>query len=237
MLPVLALLMPALTTVAFAPPTPAPDTVDPALPNVLLIGDSISIAYTDPVRQELAGEANVFRIPGNGGPTTRGLANLDKWLGDRKWDVIHVNWGLHDLKYMDAKGALTAVEKGKQQVPPDDYRKNLGKLFDRLEKTGAKVIWATTTPVPEGANGRVADESVDYNKIAAEVVKDRDIAVNDLHAVAAADLKTLQRPRDVHFKPEGSVVLAQAVADAVRAALGLEPANEEAAIESGTAVD
>src|SRR5438309_341299 len=71
---------------------------DPKLPRVLLIGDSISIGYTLPTRRLLQGRANVHRIPENGGPTTNGLTKLDKWLGNGKWDVIHFNWGLHDLK-------------------------------------------------------------------------------------------------------------------------------------------
>src|SRR5882757_11342750 len=75
-------------------------TDDPKLPRVLLIGDSISIGYTLDTRELLAGKANVHRIPTNGGPTTSGLANLDAWLGEGKWDVIHFNWGLHDLKYI-----------------------------------------------------------------------------------------------------------------------------------------
>src|SRR5688572_16631634 len=65
-----------------------PITDDPKLPRVLLIGDSISIGYTVPVRNLLKGKANVHRIPGNGGPTTNGLALLQKWLGDKNWDVI-----------------------------------------------------------------------------------------------------------------------------------------------------
>ncbi|MFH5804075.1 SGNH/GDSL hydrolase family protein [Alienimonas sp. DA493] len=209
--------------VAFLPaadrPAAAPATVDPALPRVLLIGDSISIGYTDPVRKELAGEANVYRIPTNGGPTTRGLAHLDEWLGEEKWDVIHVNWGLHDLKYMDGQGDLTPVDRGVQQVSPEDYRKNLGRLFDRLEKTGAEVIWATTTPVPKGSHGRIGGDAVKYNAIAAEVLKGRNVRVNDLHAVASADLAAWQKPRNVHFTAEGSNVLAKAVAQAVREAL------------------
>lgn len=38
----------------------------PSRPNVLLIGDSISNAYTVDVRKQLQGKADVFRIPGNG---------------------------------------------------------------------------------------------------------------------------------------------------------------------------
>ena len=214
MLPVLALLVPAL-----APPfNPTPETVDSALPNVLLIGDSISIGYTVPTRDELAGEANLFRIPTNGGPTTKGLKNLDNWLGDRKWDVIHVNWGLHDLKYMNENGARVSPEEGTIQVPPEEYSKNLGELFDRLQKTGAKLIWATTTPVPEGASGRVADDSIRYNKLAAEVLQDRPVAVDDLHAYALQHPE-LQRKKDVHFTNDGSKALAKVVAEEIRKAL------------------
>ena len=76
-------------------------TDDPKLPRVLLIGDSISIGYTLPVRELLKGKANLHRIPVNGGPTITGLEKLKGWIGDGKWDIIHFNWGLHDLKFMD----------------------------------------------------------------------------------------------------------------------------------------
>ncbi|MCK5174613.1 MAG: hypothetical protein KAR47_14565, partial [Planctomycetes bacterium] len=74
---------------------------DPALPRALIIGDSISIGYTSGVRGLLGGKVNVHRVPENCAHTTKGLEALDEWLGEKKWDVIHFNWGLHDLKYVD----------------------------------------------------------------------------------------------------------------------------------------
>lgn len=74
---------------AFEPPE-----VNESLPNVLLLGDSISIGYMLDVRKQLSGQANVWRPAVNCGPTTRGLESLDKWIGDRKWDLIHFNFGL-----------------------------------------------------------------------------------------------------------------------------------------------
>src|SRR6266851_280152 len=71
------------------------------LPRVLLIGDSISIGYTEPVRTELKDKANVHRIPMNAATTAVGLTNLGAWLGSDHWDVIHFNFGFHDLKIMD----------------------------------------------------------------------------------------------------------------------------------------
>jgi len=202
---------------------PAMKPIDdqPGLPRVLLIGDSISIGYTVAVREELKDKANVHRPTTNCGPTTNGLKNLNAWLGDKPWDVIHFNWGLHDLKYMDDKGALLPPTdpQAKQQVPPEQYEKNLRELVVRLKKTNAALIWCATTPVPEGAAGRIADDSVKYNEIAAKVMKDNEIPTDDLHAFAKARLKDIQQPKNVHFSPNGSKVLAKQVADSINAAL------------------
>src|SRR5881396_740319 len=101
---ILFLLIAALPAFAqandFSPQSPAfaPVIDQPGLARVLLIGDSISIGYTATVRKELAGKANVHRIPENGADTANGLKKIDAWLGNSRWDVIHFNWGLHDLK-------------------------------------------------------------------------------------------------------------------------------------------
>ena len=193
------------------------------LPRVLLIGDSISIGYTVATRTLLKGQVNVHRIPTNGGPTTRGLAEIDKWLGEKKWDVIHFNWGLHDLKYMGPKGQNLANPKGaenKQQVPPAEYEKNLRKLVERLKKTEAKLIWTTTTPVAEGTKGRVHGHSAAYNKIAKKIMDEHEVAIDDLYTLALGQLDKIQKPKNVHFSPEGSKILAHQVANSILKALG-----------------
>lgn len=192
---------------------------EPGLPRVLLIGDSISMGYTVPVRERLKGKANVHHPPANCGPTTRGLQQLDAWLGETKWSVIHFNFGLHDLKYMDEKGRLAAVQKGTQQVPIEAYKKNLERIVQRLRKTGAALIWAATTPVPEGASGRIRGDAARYNAVAAEVMKARGIAVDDLYGFALPRLEKIQRPKNVHFTPEGSKALAEQVASHILKAL------------------
>jgi len=189
------------------------------LPRVLLIGDSISMGYTVPVRELLKGKANVHHPPTNCGPTTCGLEHLDAWLGEKPWDVIHFNFGLHDLKYMNEKGGLTDVAKGTQQVPIEAYRKNMEQIVQRLEKTGAALIWTSTTPVPEGAGGRVVGDAARYNAVAAEVMKAHGIAVDDLYGFAKPRLEKIQRPKNVHFTPEGSKALAEQVAKHVLEAL------------------
>ncbi|TDU73041.1 acyl-CoA thioesterase-1 [Prosthecobacter fusiformis] len=183
------------------------------LPRVLLIGDSISMGYTLPVRKLLEGVANVHRIPQNGGPTKNGIANIEKWLGKGKWDVIHFNWGIHDLKVMP---------DGKRQVEPADYEANLRTLVARMKQTGAKLIWATITPIPEGPLNppREFGEVSVYNGIAEKVMKENGVTINDLNAWISPKLAEMQKPKDVHYHDSGSDYLAEKVAQEIKAALG-----------------
>jgi hypothetical protein len=191
-------------------PAFAPVKDDPALPRVLLIGDSISIGYTAAVREALAGKANVHRAPTNCGPTIRGLEQIDKWLGDGRWDVIHFNFGLHDLKKI----------QGKHQVPIDQYEKNLRKLVARMKKTGARLVWCSTTPVPQRSSPpRANADVVAYNAVARKIMDANGIAIDDLYAFALPQLEKIQRPANVHFTPEGSKVLARQVAASILKAL------------------
>ncbi len=194
-------------------PDPACEIIkdNPKLPRVLLIGDSISIGYTVPTRQRLDGKANVHRIPVNGGPTGNGLAKLDKWLGDGKWDVIHFNWGLHDLK----------MDKGKHQVPIDQYEKNLRTLVKRMKATGAKLIWASTTPVPDAkvSPPRQNGDVIAYNAVAKKVMAENGVTVNDLYGFVRPHLAKLQRPANVHFTDAGSQALGEQVAASIAKAL------------------
>jgi hypothetical protein len=205
----------------------APVTDIEGLPRVLLIGDSISIGYTVPVRQLLEGKANVHRPRTNCGPTTRGLEGIEEWLktgGEgKKWDVIHFNWGLHDIKYMGKDGKNLADPKAEgshQQVPPAEYEKNLRKLVARLKQTGAKLIWRNTTPVPEGAQGRVVGDAAKYNAIAAKVMEANQIPTDDLFTLSK-NHPDLMRPANVHYTPEGSKALAEHVVKEIAKALAL----------------
>ena len=196
------------------------------LPRVLLIGDSISIGYTVPVQELMKDKANVHRPLTNCGPTTNGLEHIEEWLTTggkgKKWDVIHFNWGLHDLKYQKPDGTGLADPNdptSKQQVPPAQYRENLTRLVAELEKTGAKLIWRNTTPVPEGAAGRIPGDAAKYNEIAAEVMNDAGVQIHDLFSFAKEYEDEIQREANVHYTPEGSRALAEEVVKVISAAL------------------
>ena len=194
----------------------------PGLPRVLLIGDSISMGYTLPVRELLKGKANVHRIPTNGGPTTNGLAHLKEWIGEKKWDVIHFNWGLHDLKYIGSDPSKRADPKAPGshlQVALPDYEKNLTALVTTLKATGAKLIWCTTTPVPEGSDGRIVGDHDAYNAAAARVMAAANVPTDDLCAHAQAKLKEVQLAENVHYSDAGYKYLGTKVASEIEKAL------------------
>ena len=186
---------------------------------VLIIGDSISIGYFKPLQKLLEGKAIVEHNAGNAADTANGLAKLDEWLGSTRWDVIHFNHGLHDLKYVDEQGRHTSVEKGRLQIPIDQYEKNLDELVTRLKKTGAKLIFATTTPVPEGTGFRAKGDAKKYNVAAERVMNKHGVIINDLYSSTLPRLGELQRPRNVHFTEAGSQLLAQQVADSILKAI------------------
>jgi lysophospholipase L1-like esterase len=193
---------------------------DPSLPRVLLIGDSIAGDYTIATLCLLHGLANVYNIPSLGGTTDEGLANLDVLLGKGKWDVIHFNYGLHDLSIFLGQGGLK--NDGSYLVPLDRYEKNLRELVRRLKGTGATLIWATTTPVPDADVAilyRKNSDAIAYNAVARKIMEENGIAIDDLYAFALPRLAKIQMPANVHFTYPGSEELAKQVAASIRAAL------------------
>jgi len=199
------------------------------LPNVFIYGDSISIGYTPTVRKELEGKANVFRFHKNGQSSNKFIPFVEKmkttmfqpylkegW--DFTWDVIHFNVGLHDLKYI--KDGKLDLENGKQVNSPEKYKENLDGICQYLMKEypKAKLIFATTTAVPqEGADGRIAGDSIIYNKAALEVLaKYPSIQINDLYAFTKPNEKAWYiKPHNVHYNNLGKTAQGKHVANLI----------------------
>ncbi len=196
------------------------------LPNVLILGDSISIGYTPVVRQLLKDEANVQRPGANCGDTCRGLQDLTKWLGNTKWDVIHFNWGLHDLCYRNYQNKALKKQgfrdkiNGTLSVPIETYEQNLETLVKQLEATDATLIWASTTVVPEGEEGRFVGDEIKYNEVAAKIMRKHRIIIDDLYSLTKSfPPEMFISPGNVHYTKEGSRKLGTQVAASIAKAL------------------
>ena len=215
-----------IAIVCAAPPLPAEEGLAASkapLPKVLIIGDSISIGYTPHAAEMLEGKAAITHNPGNAQHTGAGLEKLEAWVGDEDWAVIHFNWGLHDLCYRSPaskeKGRRDKVN-GKITTRLKQYEENLDQLVIRLKKTGASLIWASTTVVPDGEDGRIVGDDKRYNEAAARVMKKHGVTINDIYGLTKESPPALFKgPGNVHYKQEGSEKIAQQVAEAISRAL------------------
>ena len=179
---------------------------EPKLPRVLIIGDSISRAYTATVRKALKGIANVHRAPANCGPTEKFLRDGEVWLnqnGRNQWDVVIVNFGIHDAKN------------------PTSYEANLRKVLARLKKSEARIFWVRTTPWGKDATVFATDTPRDAseltNPLSDRVVKEFGVDVIDAHALMLPMVPAhLNRKDFTHWDAPAYEKLGTTVAETVK---------------------
>lgn len=175
-----------------------PDAPDPALPNVLLLGDSITRGYYPEVTRLLAGRANCYLFAtsaASGDP--RLIHQVDDYFAmmPLKFAVIHFNNGMHGWKYTDAA-----------------YGNSLPQLVEalRAKSHGAKLVWGTTTPVHAADSGGATNPRIDQrNAESLRTMQRFHIPIDDQHALMAAhdDLHN----GSVHYTEAGSAVQAKQV--------------------------
>ena len=197
-------------------------------PQVLIIGDSISLGYTPVLQGMLYGEVNIQRPLNDGGGwincegTKRGVQMIDEWLALGDFDLIHFNFGLHDLKHVHPDTGRNSTDPAHpQQSDITQYEANLKVIVRKLKASGAKLIFATTTPYPDKPGGplRRADQPGKYNEVAVKIMEENGIPVNDLHAFVLPGMEELLLPNNVHFRPSANLQLAERVAEHIRKAL------------------
>lgn len=220
---------------------PAP--LNASLPNVLIIGDSISMGepgyslYVKSLLRRPGYElAQVQHSGGFGGggqaaDTKNGMACIDHWLGGNMWDVITVNFGIHDCNAGNP-----------EYNPPEVYSQNLKTILSNVRNATRHAFFVTTTP-----NGGVFHPEciVEYNELALQITEELGINVVDLNAYvhgycgANYTLCPIQLDNNVHFttrppRPSGQQYTALAVARAVLDALPVSSSNSSVSeVESG----
>ena len=208
------------------------------LPNVLILGDSISLGYTPAVKKILAGRANVSRPACNCGPSQFYLRNMRNWVGTNHWDVIHVNFGIWDNHYLkgpsdgmglywgrEVTNALPPVAKGtairdlgfRIRTPIGDYERNLRTILTFLKSRADNVVFGLTTPLTGWEKDDRCGRIRVYNELAADVCTELGVAVDDLYAVAERHLDC--QTDGCHFNGKGYDLLAKAVVKSVLARL------------------
>lgn len=185
---------------------------DAKLPRVLLIGDSICNGYSGDVCKELAGTAYVTFFATSKCLCDKSyLRSLAFFLDEADYAVIHFNNGLHSLSSnrQDWEACLRAAVK---------LIKEKGK--------GAKVVWATSTPLKDP---KLTAKAKELNAIAARVMAEAGVPTDDLFALMDPLDREANWSDTFHFKGEAKKMQAKAIGDCVRSALGAGKATAAAA--------
>jgi hypothetical protein len=164
-------------------------------PSIFLIGDSISEGYAPVVKRALP-MAEVERQPVRCRHTGCLVQAVDKWIASRpRWTVVYFNSGYHDVRLR--KGTASVV------TPLDQYVIELKIIAAKLRSHSDAVIFATTTPIPGNPDG-MSERSAIYNAAAISAMREIDIEVHDLNAVAERlGPQYRQSPTDAHFTADG----------------------------------
>jgi len=171
------------------------------LPRVLILGDSVYNGPAREVAKALKGKAEVVYkqpVPGRPFNSRTALDDLAELLGEEPWDLIHFNVGLGDLVYrvpgIKSFRVISKTSGGVRATAPAAYEANLQELISRLQKTRAKLVWASTTPI-RNSSARLFEprSEVAYNAIALKVMQASGVAVNDMHAKVSGVID-LNRP-------------------------------------------
>ena len=169
---------------------------------VLLIGDSILQGYRDQVSDSLKGAVVDTWMTGMHLNSQELIPELKHYITRRKYAVIHFNIGLHGWQ--------------KGRIPVGQYVPLLEKYVRTLREfaSQAKLIWASTTPVTEEGipilNKEINPTIVEPNVLAAKVMKEHGVAINDLYGtmVVKLDLARLDR---FHWNADGYQLMANQI--------------------------
>jgi hypothetical protein len=182
--------------------------VDVALPNVLLIGDSIMNGYRSHVITGLKGKANVDVWSTPVHLNSKGLhEDLSKVASFRHYDVIHFNIGLHGWQ--------------PGRIPEGKYSELLKKYVVILKENApdAKLIWGSTTQVydtgKQELHKTINATVVERNGLAVLVMEEEGVTVNDLYGLMSDKLHLLSDD-GVHWKkPEAYIIMGNQIVELI----------------------
>lgn len=181
-----------------------PNPADDGRPDVLVIGDSISLGYT-PYTVLALPDLDVQHNPCNARTSRNGVLNIDSWLARRPhWDMVTFNFGIWD--------ALDAYA-----IDEDEYRSNLHEVAQKIKAKATKVVFFLTTDIPENASSFTSGDEDRLNEIALEVMQAEGIPVVDLNAVSKNIPQNMKEPKGVHYSNEGYAILSQTVSATIGA--------------------
>lgn len=199
---------------------------------VLLIGNSIRMFYQPEVEKLLGSEYQVMGPNENCRFSAYVFNSLRFWLTQYPApDIIHWNVGLWDTAILyHEDGCFTPIES---------YVAYMKKILRELKKTGAVIIFATTTPVSDEKYSLLGpkppahknEDICRYNKAVLNAFSSESIIVNDLHGLMYDEKEKYLSEDMIHPNADGVKLLGRAVADMIRAQKVEAKENRESDVE------
>lgn len=184
---------------------------------VLLLGDSIRHAYQSRVMAGLGDGYCVHAPTDNCRFSGYTLNSLRYWLPEfPRPDIIHWNNGLWDTAILyQEDGCFTPLET---------YLENMSRILRELKKTGAHIIFATTTPCrPEKESITTAappchrnSDIRQYNDAICPILQKAGVLINNLYQIIEADIPAFICDDLIHPTEKGKEVLSEAVIKKIR---------------------
>lgn len=189
------------------------------MPSLFCIGASIRLGYQPFLKQYIAEDWHISGAQENCGDSSYILEKANQWIDGVSPDVILVNSGLHDLRFL--------IEEKRHQVPLETYEENLHQLFDFLKETVKRhVVWHTITPINQELYNhkklvsghkrifhRFEKDVAAFNQVAVRVAENHDVPVIDLQETPFADdLQRYMLDDGIHYAASGYDFIAQKIA-------------------------
>jgi hypothetical protein len=183
-----------------------PTHFDPKVPNILLLGDSITRGYYPDVVRRLTGKANVYLLATS---ASVGDPRLPLQIADFAtaqavhFSLVHFNNGRHGWAYSESQyeQAFPSFLRAIQDAAP-----------------GARLIWTTTAPVKVEASPGPTNSRIEArNAIAKPFVQKAGASIDDQHELMMHHLDTCDDTG--HFDKNGAAIQGAQVVALIESAL------------------
>eukprot|EP01052_Picozoa_sp_SAG31_P021627 SAG31_NODE_1681_length_7537_cov_71.109572_6_plen_360_part_00 len=160
-----------------------PEAANTSKPQLLVIGDSISLGWSPVLFPLLRSEFESQHVPTNAGPASKGFACARSWVGDVQWDVVLFNFGLHSLDRHRLPDGSATLPTGEAETLTN-YTREIQAIAALLKKHSRRVIWVDTTPVPLNVTAgpeRHNQDVIQFNAAANDVMNNLQIETSDVY--------------------------------------------------------
>lgn len=212
-------------------------------PDLLLLGDSISIQYTLALAEQLSRCVDLyFMVKVKNQPIFQWLASKEHsrlnvrssshfqkrsrhWINRGSYDAIVLNVGIHDIKDL--------VEVGKASTGLKTYEANLEAIIKLIKDRSTHVFFVTTLPVASHISDQYPREIIDQaNQIAQDLSAKAGVNLINISSIADDNSEIFYAQDGLHLNEQGVDLVADEIANIVKEKMCLK--NIQAGAESAS---